>query len=147
MTCASCPLWVSIVDGIHCLKKGLEIIPPCCSRQIKLSDAEEVLGLSQVYDVLVYFFFFRNYLHGIWAHLTETIRGYLIFFWYICGCLYACIFMSPFPFNACLYVFPKFFSCSSFVSCWVLCDAVVSVCLLCSWVADACIFLYIPYII
>ncbi|KAL3499347.1 hypothetical protein ACH5RR_038440 [Cinchona calisaya] len=47
VTYASCTLRTSLLDGIDWLKKALEILPPCRGSQIKLSDAEEVLGLSQ----------------------------------------------------------------------------------------------------
>ncbi|XP_027080412.2 lysine-specific demethylase JMJ17-like [Coffea arabica] len=47
VTFASCALRTSLFSGIDWLRKALEILPPCSSRQIKLSDAVEVLELSE----------------------------------------------------------------------------------------------------
>lgn len=48
-TYASCTLYTLLIDGMNWLKNALEILPPCNDRQIKVDDAEEVLGLSQVF--------------------------------------------------------------------------------------------------
>lgn len=47
VTFASCALRTSLLNGIDWLRKALEILPPCNGRQIKLSDATEVLELSE----------------------------------------------------------------------------------------------------
>lgn len=59
-TYASCTLYTLLIDGMNWLKNALEILPPCNDRQIKVDDAEEVLGLSQVFFNC--FFFFLDYL-------------------------------------------------------------------------------------
>lgn len=53
-TYASCTLYTLLIDGVNWLKNALEILPPCNDRQIKVDDAEEVLGLSQVFHWFVF---------------------------------------------------------------------------------------------
>lgn len=73
-TYASCTLYTLLIDGMNWLKNALEILPPCNDRQIKVDDAEEVLGLSQV---------FFNCFFFSWITCLEVVLGLFKRFWAI----------------------------------------------------------------
>lgn len=57
---SSSSLFSSLIDGVNWLKKAAEICVPFNRRKFKLSDAEEVLGQSQVFLVLSSFFYWHH---------------------------------------------------------------------------------------